>query len=140
MNYTITRLFVTKPYACILNRVFSNPKSFTNCVRQLHILPNTDLNLCGLYRLGALQTSYDAGRSSNQIVYTTIRFKSNKKNRRLNRNDSDEEDEEESDDEQSKLDEFRHGDKTSDRNLTEIKVQTLRLDTVIKSGLGFSKK
>lgn len=144
MIFTIRQLFVTQQYACILNKVFINSKSFTNCVRQLHILPNKKLPLIGLYRLGALQTTYDSGNSSNQIVITSIRFKSNKKNRKLNRNDKDDDDDEEdkddSDDEHSNLDKFRQGDKASDRNLTEVKVQTLRLDTVIKGGLGFSKK
>lgn len=140
MIYTIRRLFVTQQYTCILNRVFNNSKSLTNCARQLHILPNTDLNLIGVCRLSGLQTAYNSGSSSNQIIYTSIRFKSNKKNRKLNRNDGDGEEEEDSDNEQSNLDEFRQGDKSSDRNLAEIKVQTLRLDTVIKSGLGFSKK
>lgn len=140
MIFTIRRLFVTQQCACILNRVLSNSKSLSNCVRQLHILPNKNLNLIGLHRLGSLQTAYEVGSSSNQVVYTSIRFKSNKKNRNVNRKDEDDENEEDSDDEESKLDEFRQGDKASDRNLTEIKVQTLRLDTVIKSGLGFSKK
>lgn len=139
MFFAIRRLFVTKQHACILNS-----KSFTNCVRQLHILPNKELPLIGLSRLGSLQTAYDSGNSSNQIIYTSIRFKSNKKNRKLNRNekdgDDDDEDKEDSDDEQSNLDKYRQGDKSSDRNLTEIKVQTLRLDTVIKAGLGISKK
>lgn len=140
MTYSIGRLFVAQQCACILNRVFSNSKSLSHCVRQLHSLPTKNLNLIGLYRLGALQTAYGSGSSSNQILYTSVRFKSNKKNRNVNRSDEDDENEAESDDDESKLDEFRQGDKVSDRNLTEIKVQTLRLDTVIKSGLGFSKK
>lgn len=140
MNYTFRRLFVTQQYACILNRVLNNSRPSTNCVRQLNIFPKKDFHLSGLYRLGALQAACDSGSCPNQILHTSIRCKSNKKNRRSNRNESDEEDDEDSDGEKSKLDEFRQGDKASDRNLTEIKVQTLRLDTVIKFGLGFSKK
>lgn len=141
MIYTIRRLFVPQQCACILNRVFSNSKSLSTCVRQLHILPNKSLNVIGLHRSGALQTASECGSSSNQVVYTSIRFKSNKKNRNVNRSNEDDENEEDSDDEKvSNLDEFRQGDKASDRNLSEIKVQTLRLDTVIKAGLGFSKK
>lgn len=140
MIYTIRRLFVSQECGGILNRVFSNSKTFSNCIRQLHILPNKDSNLFGLHRLSGLQLPYESGGSSNQIVYTSIRFKSNKKNKNAKRNETDDESDEESDDEKSNLDEFREGDKAADRNLMELKVQTLRLDTVLKAGLGLSKK
>lgn len=140
MIFVIRRLFVTQQNACILNRVFNPSKPISNCVRQLHILQNKKLPMTGCCHLDALQAAYNC----NRVVHTPIRFKSNKKNRKLNRNhkgdEDDEDDKDDSDDERSNLDEFRQGDSSSDRNLTEIKVQTLRLDTVIKAGLGFSKK
>lgn len=144
MIFVIGRLFVTRQNAYILNRVYNNSKSLTNCACQLHIFRNEHLPLVGLRHLNALQTIHNSRESVNQAVYTPVRFKSSKKNRKLNRNAADDDDdgneEEDSDDEQSSFDEFRQGDKASDRNLVEIKVQTLRLDTVIKAGLGFSKK
>lgn len=64
-----------------------------------------------------------------------IRHKSNKKKASShNKEDIDDDD----DDDASNLNDFREGD--SDRNLAQIKVPTLRLDTVIKAGLGFTKK
>lgn len=143
MFLVIRRMFITQQNAYILNRVYNNTKSFTNCVRNLHILQNEHLPLVGLCRLNALQTVYSSKCDSfNHVACTPIRFKSSKKNSKRNRTDDGvgEKEEEDSDDERSNLDEFRQGDTVSDRNLTEVKVQTLRLDTVIKAGLGLSKR
>lgn len=142
MTFTIRRLCVnSQQNIYLLNRIFSSSKLYPNRFHQLHTLRHTDLPQVGFYRFYALQFPYTLAYSSNQIVHTSVRFKSNKRNKRTNRNDSDEEDDEDSDDERkSNLDEFRDGDKSADRNLAEVKVQTLRLDTVIKAGLGFSKK
>lgn len=136
MIFTLRKLFVGGHHQStwIVNRIFNNhSKSFTNRVRPLHILQNSDLSLVGLCRVNdALKTLQILSCPPNQILHTSIRFKSNKRNRRSNRNDSDEDDDDDTDradnddEERSHLDEFRDGDKSSDRNLTEVKVQTLR--------------
>lgn len=86
------------------------------------------------FRVPSVLSTHSSWNTQIPLVCTPIRQKSNKRNRGIRQEESDDEDENESD-----LSEFKEGDK-SDRSLAQIKVQTLRLDAVIKTGLGFSKK
>lgn len=112
----------------------SKSKPFTKCIRQMHLLTNQ----ISLQRFAALTSTQNPYNALNPIVYNPVRFKKNKRSIRK----TEEKDEEvESDDEnfESDLNEFKEGDK-SDKNLAQVKVQTLRLDTVVKAGLGISKR
>lgn len=80
--------------------------------------------------------------NNNTQVYTPVRFKSNKKNRNKGSSkakDGDDDSDGADDDDISDPNEFREGD-ASDRSLAKVKVQTLRLDTIIKAGLGIPKR
>lgn len=105
-------------------------KPFTKCIRQMHLLTNQ--------RLAALASIQKPCNALNSIVYNSVRFKKNKRSIRKTE-EKDEEDDSDEENFESDLSEFKEGDK-SDRNLAQVKVQTLRLDTVVKAGLGISKR
>lgn len=129
---SLTRRFIVNS-AKIFNG-FNKSQSFTKCIRQMHLLTNQQSHLA------AATSAHNQCCALKPIVYNPVRFKKNKRN---SRNDEQEQHEEEeaSDDEDNEADlkEFKEGDK-SDRNLAQVKVQTLRLDTVIKAGLGLPKR
>lgn len=128
---SVTRRFLFNNQSVyILNRLY-NPQPCVNCVRKSHVLRNKFLSITDS-RLTALASVQNACNALNSVDYIPVRLKYDKKS-------SKHDDDEDSDEDESNLDEFRDGDK-SDRNLATIKVQTLRLDTVIKAGLGYTKK
>lgn len=98
----------------------------------MHLLRN---QYSAAIRVPTCLSSLSMCKTQSAVVYTSIREKSNKKNRGIRPPESDDEDE----DDEAGMNEFKEGNK-SDRHLSQIKVQTLRLDAVIKAGLGFSKR
>lgn len=128
MTSIARRLLLNSQNVNILKGSYT-PQSYTRCIRQMYLLQHR--YLAAFRRPAVLSTQYTWSTQS-PAVYTPIRQKSNKKNRGIRPEESDDEDEDDSD-----LGEFK--DKL-DKSLAQIKVQTLRLDTVIKAGLGFSKR
>lgn len=71
----------------------------------------------------------------NSNAYLPVRFKSKQKHPKKSKSTDDYSSDEDDDD----MAEFREGNK-SDKSLAQIKVQSMRLDALIKSGLGISRK
>lgn len=120
----------------ILNGFYTS-QTFKKSFRQFHLMNNQYSIGSRLSNVISLQNSC-SGLNHCERVNTSVRYKSNKRNRRDKEQDN-ENDEEDDDDDSSDINEFKDGDK-SDRNLAQLKIQTLRLDTVIKAGLGISKR
>lgn len=130
---SLTRRIFAKS-ASISNVLFKS-QSFSRCIRQMHLLANQ-------------QTLIPARTSTNNscfalspVVYNPVRFKKNKRNSQKDDDEEQQKDEDsDAEDDSSDLSEFKEGDKSADRNLAQVKVQTLRLDSVIKAGLGLPKR
>lgn len=135
MASVVRRFLLNQQNAICLNSLY---KSSSNA-RQLYCIQNRPFSI-GNCRVNAFTVPQNnVCNRMNPIICTSIRLKSNKRNRKQ-RNANDDEDEESDDDDDSMgMDSFREGN-SSDRNLVKVKVQTLRLDTVIKAGLGYTKK
>lgn len=131
MNSLAQRILLNKQSVYRLNGL-NELKLRTKCVRQMHLLKmyHTSLPPTHFTLLASTQSVY---KRLNTIVYTPKRQKYDRKNPTSSNDESDDD----QDDDDNNLDEFREG--KTDR-VTQIKVQTLRLDSVIKAGLGLSKK
>lgn len=129
MNTLVQRIVVSnRQNVFILNRL-NKSQSYSKCIRQIHLLNNQCFSLATA-RLVLPTLAQNVSKTT--IVYIPNRLKYDRKSPKSN-NDSDDE----NDDDDDNLDDFR--DSKSDR-VTQIKVQTLRLDSVIKAGLNLSKK
>lgn len=132
MTSLIRRIFAN---SASISNVLYKSQSFSKCIRQMHLLTNrqTLIRSC-------LSTNNPCFPVS-PVVYNSVRFKKNKRN---SQEDDDEEEQKNEDsdaeDDSADLSDFREGYKSSDRNLAQVKVRTLRLDAVIKAGLGLSKR
>lgn len=119
MNSILRKLNLISRTSCSINKLFY-PNINAAFYRQIHLLsckyPSSTSCNCDGFVYG---------------VAVPIRFKSNKRGNRSN-TESDDEDESDAED-------FRQGDK-SDKSLSTLKVQTLRMDTILSVGLGLSKK
>lgn len=133
MTSVTRRILFNNSSVYILNRLF-NAQSSAKCVRTSHFLTNKCVLAANFYQNTVISTQ-NVYSVLQPVDFVPIRHKSNKKKA----SSKDEEESDSDDDNDDDLDDFREGDK-SDRSLSQIKVQTLRLDTVIKAGLGFSKK
>lgn len=130
MTLIAKRIFFNCKFVNILNGLYKSP---TEYARQVHLLGNHQISMTASH-LTALSKLNNSRIALPSIVYNPVRFRS--KGKQSNKNNNENSDDESDDYDSS---EFKEGDK-SDRNLTRIKVQTLRLDTVIKAGLGISKR
>lgn len=129
MNTLVQRIVVSnRQNVFILNRL-NKSQSYSKRIRQIHLLNNQCFSLATA-RLVLPTLAQNVSKTT--IVYIPNRLKYDRKSPKSN-NDSDDE----NDDDDDNLDDFRDG--KSDR-VTQIKVQTLRLDSVIKAGLNLSKK
>lgn len=136
MTSITKRILFNSQSVKILNG-FYNSKSCIKCIRQIHLLKNQNAFGSSVTNLMSIQKSCNA----SPLVTTSIRFKSNKRNRRAKGQDNKDEEENDNDDvdDRSGLNEFKIGDK-SDRNLAQIKIGTLRVDAIIKVGLGIPRR
>ncbi|XP_055324800.1 uncharacterized protein LOC129579147 [Sitodiplosis mosellana] len=126
------RIFVNS--ASILNGLYKS-QSFTKCIRQMHLLTNQPPMV--ISRVATLTSIQNPCSALSPIVYNPVRFKKNK--RSSNRDEEEKDEDSDAEDGDGDLSEFKEGDK-SDRHLAQVKVQTLRLDTVVKAGLGLPKR
>lgn len=124
--------------ANIFNGVYKS-QPFPKCLRQMHLLSSQQSMVTS--RLAAPTSTQHPCYVLKPIVYNPVRFKKNKRSRNKTEQQEDEEDEnsdEDDDDDKSDLNKYKEGGQ-SDRSLTKVKVQTLRLDTVMKAGFGMPK-
>lgn len=127
MNSISRSVFDNRQAIFLINKL-TKPQSYLKSVRCIHILSNN----CPLISRSTATATSKSCQLGNWIVYTPVRSKYNKKSSKQDDSDDDED--------ATDLNEFKEGDKSADRNLAQIKIQTLRLDAVIKAGLGLSKK
>lgn len=127
---SLAQRFVLNGQNVYILREFNKLQSCPKCIRQMHLFKNQCKSPTETH-WSSLASSQNVHRTLNAIVYTPIRLKYDRKNPNSNEDSDDE------NDDNDNLDEFRDG--KSDR-VSQIKVQTLRLDSVIKAGLGMSKK
>lgn len=127
---SLAQRFVLNRQNVYIFKEFNILQSCSKCVRQMHLFKNQCQSLTETH-WSSLALTQNVHRTLNSIVYTPIRLKYDRKNPNSNQDSDDE------NDDNDNLDEFRDG--KSDR-VSQIKVQTLRLDAVIKAGLGMSKK
>lgn len=136
MTSLVRRIFLNNNQSVyILNGLYKS-QPCTKFYRQNHLFHMKCLPIVGIRITAPIQIM---PKRFNSLVYTPVRFKSNKRNRNKGSSKNDDDSDNEDDDNESNLDDYREGD-ASDRNLARIKVQTLRLDTVIKAGLGIPKR
>lgn len=117
-----------------ISNVLYKSQSFPKCIRQMHLLAN---------RQTLIQSRLSTNNSCfalSPVVYNPVRFKKNKRHSQKDDDEREKDEDSDAEDDSSDLSEFKEGDKSSDRNLAQVKVQTLRLDSVIKAGLGLSKR
>lgn len=137
MTSFVRRIIFNNQSFYVLSGLYKSPPCTTFC-RQIHLLHMKCLPIIGIRITAPIESTFN----NNTQVYTPVRFKSNKKNRNKGSSkakDGDDDSDGADDDDISDPNEFREGD-ASDRSLAKVKVQTLRLDTIIKAGLGIPKR